>query len=123
MKTIYEGGFTCREDVARQFQEGVGPSWDTSQPFKPVAGFPAAGRIVYATYEQEAYEGSATVVFTDTDGKLWEVHGSHCSCYGLEGQWKPEETTWAAIAIRPVGYQCPAKLREIATRRVSRKGK
>lgn len=26
-------------------------------------------------------------------GKLFENHGSHCSCYGFEGQWKPEETT------------------------------
>lgn len=27
------------------------------------------------------------------DGKLYEVHGNHCSCYGLEGQWEPEEAT------------------------------
>lgn len=25
--------------------------------------------------------------------KLFEVHGSHCSCNGFEGQFKPEETT------------------------------
>lgn len=28
-----------------------------------------------------------------TDNKLYEVHGSHCSCCRFEGQWKPEETT------------------------------
>lgn len=28
-----------------------------------------------------------------SDGKLYEVNGSHCSCYGFEGQWSPEETT------------------------------
>jgi hypothetical protein len=38
-------------------------------------------------------------VIFEKDGKLWEVNGSHCSCYGLEGQWQPEETTWEAIAI------------------------
>lgn len=27
--------------------------------------------------------------------KLYEVHGSHCSCYGFEGQWNPEETSLA----------------------------
>lgn len=27
-------------------------------------------------------------------GKLYEVHGSHCSCYGFEGQFTPEETTF-----------------------------
>jgi hypothetical protein len=25
--------------------------------------------------------------------KLYEVHGSHCSCNGFEGQFEPEETT------------------------------
>jgi hypothetical protein len=26
--------------------------------------------------------------------------GIVCSCYGLEGQWEPEETTWEALAMR-----------------------
>lgn len=26
-------------------------------------------------------------------GALGEVSGSHCSCYGFEGQWEPELTT------------------------------
>lgn len=26
-------------------------------------------------------------------GELFENHGSHCSCYGFEGQWSPESTT------------------------------
>lgn len=26
-------------------------------------------------------------------GELFENHGSHCSCYGFESQWKPEVTT------------------------------
>lgn len=25
-------------------------------------------------------------------GKLFEVQGSHCSCYGFEGQFEPQET-------------------------------
>lgn len=29
----------------------------------------------------------------ETDGQLLEVHGSHCSCYGFEGQFSPEETS------------------------------
>lgn len=28
-----------------------------------------------------------------TTGKLFETHGSHCSYYGFEGQFEPEETT------------------------------
>jgi hypothetical protein len=56
--------------------------------------------VYYANYEYEDYNGCAVVVFKKA-GKLYEVHGSHCSCYGLEGQWEPEETSWAAIAMRP----------------------
>lgn len=39
------------------------------------------------------------VVFRKED-KLYEVHGSHCSCYGLEGQWSPEETSFEALLDR-----------------------
>lgn len=55
--------------------------------------------VIYAVYDHEGYDGSAFVLY-QKDGKLFEVYGSHCSCMGLEGQWTPEETTKAAIAIR-----------------------
>lgn len=55
--------------------------------------------ILLASYEYECYEGSAFVLF-ERDGKLYEVNGSHCSCYGLEGQWEPEETTSEALLNR-----------------------
>lgn len=35
-------------------------------------------------------------------GKLYEVHGGHCSCYGFEGQFEPEDTTASVMAAR--GY-------------------
>lgn len=34
------------------------------------------------------------------DGKLYENHGGHCSCYGFEGQWEPEETEVEALKRR-----------------------
>lgn len=44
---------------------------------------------VFAVYDTPSYEGYATVVFRR--GRQWfHASGSHCSCYGLEGQWKPE---------------------------------
>ncbi|QBX32170.1 hypothetical protein [Pseudomonas phage PA1C] len=52
--------------------------------------------ILFAWYEYEDYSGSAFVLF-ERDGKYYEVHGSHCSCYGLspgsggDNQWDPEE--------------------------------
>ena len=46
--------------------------------------------ILFASYGNDNYSGDAWVLF-EKDGILYEVHGSHCSCYGLEGQWEPEE--------------------------------
>lgn len=43
--------------------------------------------ILFASYVYEDYSGDAVVLF-ERDGKLYEVYGSHCSCYGLEGQWE-----------------------------------
>jgi len=47
--------------------------------------------ILFASYSYQDYSGDAFVLF-ERDGKLYEVNGGHCSCYGLEGQFEPEET-------------------------------
>ena len=61
--------------------------------------------VLVASYTYEDYNGDAYVLF-ERGGKLFEVHGSHCSCYGLgednycgdtETQWQPEETSEEAI--------------------------
>lgn len=50
-------------------------------------------RYVFAEYQTPSYEGYSTVI-TSSDGRKFEVvEGSHCSCYGLEGQWEPTEHT------------------------------
>lgn len=56
-------------------------------------------KILLASYTNECYEGDAFVLF-ERDGKLFEVNGGHCSCFGLEGQWEPEETTKEALIHR-----------------------
>ena len=56
-------------------------------------------KILLAYYAVECYEGDAFVLF-EKRGKLYEVNGSHCSCYGLEGQWEPELTSREAICHR-----------------------
>lgn len=43
-------------------------------------------KIIYASYYIQQYEGYAYVLFV-YENKLYEVYGSHCSCYGLEGQF------------------------------------
>ena len=55
--------------------------------------------LLYAEYDQGSYEGSAFALFRK-DGKLYEAHCSHCSCYGLDN-FDPEETTVAALKLRP----------------------
>ena len=82
----YFGDFNSLDDVKREFRE---PNLDVTDD-----------DILYAEYETGNWEGSAVVIFTKGD-VLYEVHGSHCSCYGLEGQWSPELTSLAAIAMRP----------------------
>ncbi|MFW6008491.1 MAG: hypothetical protein ACOCP8_04415 [archaeon] len=71
--------------------------------------------IVFASYTYEYYEGDAFVLFIK-DGKLYEVNGGHCSCYGLESQWEPEETSLEAIRFRikngSFGYRYHDKLVE-----------
>lgn len=55
--------------------------------------------ILLASYTYQDYQGDAFVLFRK-DGQLFEVNGGHCSCYGLGGQWDPEETSVLALEIR-----------------------
>lgn len=55
--------------------------------------------ILLAYYSCADWSGEAFVLFR-RDGKLYEVNGSHCSCYGLENQWEPEETSMEALRYR-----------------------
>lgn len=71
---VYEGAFDSWADVCREFQE--------------VIDLP--DEVLLAVYDCELYEGYANVIYRQADRYYW-VHGSHCSCYGLEEQWDPEE--------------------------------
>lgn len=71
----YEGNFSSQTDVIGNFEEK-----GLSEP-----------DFIWAIYSEESYEGSALVVYFDSNVNAWfSVHGSHCSCYGLEGQWLPD---------------------------------
>ena len=54
---------------------------------------------LFGSYSYAIYSGDAFVIFKKED-TIFEVNGGHCSCYGLEGQRKPEETTLPAILDR-----------------------
>lgn len=56
-------------------------------------------KVLFASYSYQDYSGDAFVLFCE-NGKLFEVNGSHCSCYGLEGQWTPEEVVLKELENR-----------------------
>lgn len=74
-----------KEEIAQDFEEDVA-IFDNCD-------------IIYAEYNHEGYEGDCFVLFKK-DGKMYWNFGSHCSCYGLEGQWDPEEVTVEEIKFR-----------------------
>lgn len=103
--SAYRNEFSSWADVVSAFSEGLpGFQWGTS--VKSIKGAPAEEpeEVLWADYEAEGYEGSALVIYRQGN-KVFEVSGSHCSCYGLEGQWEPEEydiaTYVAAAEQRP----------------------
>ena len=76
---MFYGEFSNKSDVCKEFH---------------ISDFD--GTVIYAAYDCESYEGSAEVVFVN-NGKFFTVSGGHCSCYGLEEQWEPEEMPVEAL--------------------------
>lgn len=115
MTPIYLGSWNCKEDMIADFADVRKPDDNCSYP----AGSRAHMRwlnerdkydeamkstafdvtILLASYETGNWEGEAFVLF-EKDGTLYEVNASHCSCYGLENQWSPEETDISALEFR-----------------------
>lgn len=96
---IYNGSFSSVDDVVSNF--ALSPS--------DLEGV----EILYAMYDGGGYDGWAWVLFRK-EGKLFEVNGSHCSCYGLEDQWEPSLSSVKAIMMRPnVDEALKQKLQDI----------
>ena len=55
--------------------------------------------ILFASYGEANYSGDAWVLF-EKENELFEVNGSHCSCFGLEGQWRPEKVSLIELENR-----------------------
>ncbi len=93
MDAVYLNNWSSREDMVGSFSEW---SWRNEESKSPdMTGV----EVLLASYGTPAYEGYAFVLFRK-DGVLYEVNASHCSCYGLEGQWSPEETTIESLRHR-----------------------
>lgn len=75
--TVYQGEFTCWNDVVREFAPG--------------SDFKEPSQVYLAVYNLGNYEGYAEVIWRQ-GRKYYLLEGSHCSCYGLEETgWDPEE--------------------------------
>ena len=82
------------EDLAGLTQEGVYKHISASYevPIKEVRKYEVL--IAYESVGSWGCDSSSWFLLRNKeDGKLYETHGSHCSCYGFEGQFEPEETT------------------------------
>lgn len=66
------------------FAEFNGTSWDEDAPSCDEQPEFKGCEILLASYGTPAYEGYAFVLFR-RDEHLFEVNGSHCSCYDLPG--------------------------------------
>jgi hypothetical protein len=85
MMNKFYGDWDSLEDMAKEFREDI-------------SIFNGAN-ILFAAYEYADYSGSAYVLY-EYEGNLYEVNGGHCSCYGLEDQWNPEETSKEEVLYR-----------------------
>ena len=57
--------------------------------------------VAYQSVGHWGCDSSAFYLLKDkNNGNLFEVHGSHCSCYGFEGQLQLEETNIEALKYR-----------------------
>lgn len=81
--TVYDG-FSDKQDIIYQF--------DIKDPTVLQDAI-----ILMAIYETEWYQGDAFILYIE-DGKLYEINGLHCSCYGLEDQWYPDEVLLEELA-------------------------
>jgi hypothetical protein len=83
--------------------------------------------VIFAGYSYECYSGDALVIYRNGENYYY-VSGGHCSCYGLEGQWEPEEydrETFLKVLGRKIegggGYGWETKDRLIAIRKLVEK--
>ena len=58
-------------------------------------------QLYAALYDILHYDGCANVLFKKNDLYYW-AYGSHCSCYGLERQWDPEEYKTKELFIEAI---------------------
>lgn len=127
LSEYYLGKSRCAEcakipDTTFQVWDGFADLADLVSRFE-ICGAEAdnlrGSEVIIARIDTDGYEETAFVLFQMPNGTLFEVNASHCSCYDFEGDWQPEATTWAALAIRentnwPAGFVAHVKAQAAA---------
>jgi hypothetical protein len=84
---VYLHDWSSKSEVAASFADGY-----TDEEIRAFEKSIEYANILFASYTYQDYSGDAFVLY-ESGGKLFEVNGGHCSCYGLEGQWDSTEVT------------------------------
>lgn len=72
---------------------------DEAAKYNPIASYESVGSW--------GCDSSGWFLIQDRQtGELFEVHGSHCSCYGFEGKFKPEPTTLEYLKSENFSLSC-----------------
>jgi hypothetical protein len=95
---IYLHNWEDKEDMINDFEDLGYVKEDNPKHIESAKKYEKYN-ILFASYGTGNYEGDAFVLL-EQDGKLYEVNGSHCSCYGLEGQFDLEEIDLISIKER-----------------------
>jgi len=86
-----------KEHLAYQY----GVSWDTLDVFVVECLKNLNILIAYESVGDWGCDSTSYFLFKDkTTDELFEIHGSHCSCYGFENQFDLEPMTLEAIKLR-----------------------
>lgn len=93
---ILNGDFLSREDQISEYNAYFESTYNyDTRSYDPVPAMPENLIIFWSRYTYEDYSGDGEVWGFNTDTQLFfNVSGSHCSCYGLEGQWDEEYYTY-----------------------------
>lgn len=84
-KPVFLNNFESVKDVETEFDIKLDPKQ----------------QILFASYGQANYSGDAWVLLYQNE-ELFEANGSHCSCYGLEGQFELERVQLRELQNRVI---------------------
>lgn len=89
----YFNEWSCVDAIHKDFLDYG--DWDKG---KRLQDFPTDEEILIASYDRGGYDGDCVVLYR-RDGVLYLNSASHCSCYGLEGQWNPDGVVPKQLAM------------------------